>query len=64
MSHLARRGDPEVRLVIGGQRQGQVYLCDAADPGSRADCRHPVSEGYPGRFQMQSGFKPLPCPCC
>lgn len=49
--HLTRRGGSEVCVVISGQHQGQVYLCDTANLGSSAHRRHPVSEGCPGRFQ-------------
>lgn len=53
MSDVTRRDGPEVCVVISGQRQGQVYLCDTADLGSSAHSRHPVSEGCPGNFQAK-----------
>lgn len=49
MPHVTGRGGPEVRVVVSGQRQGQVYLCDATNLGSSARCRHHVSEGRSGR---------------
>lgn len=53
VSHVTRRGGPEVRVVIGGQRQGQVYLCDSTNLESSARCRHHVSEGRSGRLNKQ-----------
>lgn len=47
--NLTRRGGSEVCVVISGQHQGQVYLCDTANLGSSAHSRHHVSEGCPGR---------------
>lgn len=34
--HLTRRGGSEVCVVISGQHQGQVYLCDTANLGPSA----------------------------
>lgn len=53
VSDVTRRDGPEVCVVISGQRQGQVYLCDTADLESSAHSRHPVSEGCPGNFQAK-----------
>lgn len=47
--NLTWRGGSEVCVVISGQHQGQVYLCDTANLGSSAHSRHHVSEGCPGR---------------
>lgn len=51
--HLTRRGGSEVCVVISGQHQGQVYLCDTANLGSSAHSWHPVSEGCPGSVQVK-----------
>lgn len=48
MPHLTWRHGPEVRVVVSRQRQGQVYLCDAADLGPSARRRRPVSESRSG----------------
>lgn len=49
VSNFARRGGSEVCVVISGQHQGQVYLCDTANLGSSAHSRHHISKGGPGR---------------
>lgn len=36
LPHLTRRGGSEVCVVVSGQHQGQVYLCDTANLGSSA----------------------------
>lgn len=36
--HVAGGDGSEVCVVISGQHQGQVYLCDAANLGSSARC--------------------------
>lgn len=50
MPHLTWRHGPEVCVVVSCQRQGQVYLCDAANLGPSARRRHPVSESCSGNF--------------
>lgn len=40
-------------VVISGQRQGQVYLCNSANLGPSAHNRHSDSEGCPGNFPPQ-----------
>lgn len=47
---LTWRHGPEVCVVVSRQRQGQVYLCDAADLGPSARRRRPVSESCAGNF--------------